>query len=109
MFGLFKKSYEQLRSTEFEQRVSADKNGVVLDVRTAAEFKNGHLPHAVNADIMSSQFADKVAKLDKTKTYYVYCQAGSRSGQACNYMAKQGLTAVNLAGGIMSWSGKVVR
>lgn len=111
MFGLFNrtKAYPEMNAGEFQQALKSDAQGVLLDVRTASEYRMGHIPKSTNMDIMSSGFQEKISKLDPDKTYYVYCQSGNRSGQACNIMTKAGLKAVNLSGGIMRWTGPVVR
>jgi phage shock protein E len=63
--------------------LKADTNIVVLDVRTPAEFKEGHIKGATNINFQDKEFAKKVAALDKSKTYIIHCQAGGRSGRAC--------------------------
>src|SRR5687767_13881194 len=52
---------------------AAKKDGkiVVLDVRTPEEYKTGHIAGAVNVDFKQKDFAEKVAKLDRDKTYVV--------------------------------------
>jgi rhodanese-related sulfurtransferase len=46
--------------------------------------------------------------LDKSKNYYVYCKAGSRSAQACQIMNEMGFDhTFNLEGGFMNWKGDV--
>ncbi len=53
---------------------------------------------------MGSSFAQKVAALDKDKTYFVYCRSGNRSGNACEMMSKDGFKNLyNLSGGMMNW------
>ena len=77
---------------------------IVLDVRTPAEFSTGHLPAAQNVDFEGTDFATRIAALDKTATYAVYCQSGNRSGKAMEQMAAAGFTHVyDLAGGISAW------
>src|SRR5215472_11525563 len=61
---------------EFE-RLWQDKNPV-LDVRTKKEFEAGHIPGAMNLDVNSPEFTQKVSALDKKKTYLVHCAAGVR-------------------------------
>lgn len=79
---------------------------VVLDVRTPAEFAAGHLSDAVNIDVESGDFAQRIAELDKEATYAVYCRSGSRSGVAVDAMVEAGFTDVqHLAGGIVAWQG----
>jgi rhodanese-related sulfurtransferase len=80
-------------------------NTVVLDVRTPAEFAEGHLPDAKLLDYRSANFAAEVAKLDKSKTYLVHCAAGGRSARACTKMISLGFTnVVNLDGGLGAWT-----
>ena len=85
----------------------------ILDVRTPAEYAEGHLPGAVNIDVNSPDFSTAIADLDKTKPYAVYCRSGNRSATALQVMAGQGFTgAYHLGGGIGAWSqagGEIVR
>jgi len=79
-------------------------NAVVLDVRTPAEFADGHLPGAKLVDLRSAAFADQVAGLDKSKLYLVHCAGGVRSAKACIKMTSLGFTnLVNLEGGLSAW------
>lgn len=78
----------------------------VLDVRTEAEFRNGHIADALNVPV--SQLKSKLDRLpfDKKQPLVVYCQSGSRSARACALLAKSGFEQVrNLSGGIMAWQG----
>ena len=68
---------------EAEKLLKEQKGIVVLDVRTAEEFKAGHLAGARNIDIMADDFAQQIAALEKGKTYLIHCAAGGRSGRAC--------------------------
>ncbi len=77
---------------------------VVLDVRTPAEFEQGHLPGAVNVDVSAADFASRIAALDKNAPYAVYCRSGNRSAAALDAMKGQGFTnAYHLGGGIGAW------
>jgi phage shock protein E len=77
---------------------------VVLDVRTPGEFSQGHIQGAMNIDVEASTFDSEIVKLDKTKTYAVYCHSGNRSGVATQAMAKAGFTHLfNLQNGITDW------
>ena len=81
-----------------------DSNVVVLDVRTADEFKEGHLEGALNIDQAQSDFIDKAKELLTTdKTIAVYCRSGRRSASAAGRLAAEGYKAVNLKGGILAW------
>lgn len=79
-------------------------DGVVLDVRTAEEWKTGYIRGAINIDYRSKDFEKRIAKLDKSKTYYVYCEVGGRSAQAATYMKSQGFCrVVVLDRGLKQW------
>jgi phage shock protein E len=73
-------------------------NTVVLDVRTPAEFATGHLKGAQNIDFRASGFEDKISKLDKSKTYVLYCASGNRSGQTTVLMEETGFKQIINAG-----------
>lgn len=77
---------------------------VTLDVRTPAEYANGHLPQATNLDFYAADFRSRLGGLDKTKTYLVYCHSGNRSGQATAAMHDLGFQHVyDVQGGIAAW------
>ncbi|MDP1719471.1 MAG: rhodanese-like domain-containing protein [Candidatus Nanopelagicaceae bacterium] len=77
---------------------------VTLDVRTRGEFSQGHIAGAINIDVESDTFQNEVSKLDKTKTYAVYCQSGRRSGIATDEMKKLGFEHLfNLSNGMNDW------
>ncbi|HNP20424.1 MAG TPA: thioredoxin domain-containing protein [Panacibacter sp.] len=79
-------------------------NVQVLDVRTADEYKNGHIKNALQADWLNqSQFADRTQYLDKSNTILVYCASGGRSAKAASWLAQKGYTVVNLKGGFTGW------
>tara|TARA_R110002049_G_scaffold20098_1_gene74302 strand:- start:6387 stop:6698 length:312 start_codon:yes stop_codon:yes gene_type:complete len=99
-----------LTQEEWSAKLAEDDNAFVLDVRTEDEVAEGYIPNATNIDIYLGQgFLDELEKLDKTKSYYVYCRSGNRSGQACAIMNSVGFeNAYNLEGGFMNWEGEVV-
>lgn len=79
-------------------------NVVTVDVRTPSEFSQGHIQGAMNIDVESPTFDSQIAKLDKSKTYAVYCHSGNRSGLATQAMAKVGFTHIyNLQNGLSDW------
>ena len=87
---------------EFE-KLWQDKN-VVLDVRSKQEFDAGHIPGALNLDVNSPEFGQKVSALDKQKVYLVHCAAGVRSARACEKMSGLGFEhLVDLAPGFRAW------
>lgn len=73
---------------------------VIIDVRTAEEFSDGYIKGALNYDIFDSIFQQKIAKLDKNKTYKLYCRSGNRSGQAERMMKTMGFADVENIGSV---------
>ena len=78
---------------------------VLLDVRTPEETAEGIIEGAIKIDFYGDNFETEVLKLDRDKTYIVYCKAGGRSSNASEMMSKAGFKDVsNLEGGYTAWS-----
>lgn len=92
----------------FQQRLGQTPNAQLLDVRTPAEFAEGHLPDARNLNWTDSTLARSVASLDKSKPVFVYCLAGGRSAKAAELLRAQGFSVYDLDGGYMKWSAKML-
>ncbi|TMQ01505.1 MAG: rhodanese-like domain-containing protein [Verrucomicrobia bacterium] len=97
------KAFNNVDVAGFE-KLRADKQNVVLDVRTQKEFVAGHIPGAVNIDVNAPDFQEKVSKLDKTRTYLLHCAGGVRSAKACDKMSTLDFPKLyNLEGGFRAW------
>lgn len=84
--------------------LAADPTVTIVDVRTPAEFADGHIDRAQLVDFTDPSFTAQISQLDRSATYLVYCHSGNRSGQATAVMAQLGFTNVsNLDGGISAW------
>ena len=78
---------------------------VIIDVRTPKELADGYIENVLNIDFYSETFRDELDKLDKDKTYLIYCRSGNRSGKALDIMAELNFTeAYNMLGGIIEWN-----
>ena len=100
-------SYKTISSAEAQQMIEDNKDALILDVRTAAEYESGHIPNAVNLSNEDIQ-AGKVDSLkDKSQLIMVYCRSGNRSRQAAQKLAELGYTNVVDFGGIQSWQGDI--
>jgi rhodanese-related sulfurtransferase len=85
-------------------RVMNSEDAIVIDVRDAADYSNGHLKNAKNIPLQSLR--DKLDELSgsRGKPIMAYCRSGNLSGKACRVLKKSGFTKVhNIAGGIMAW------
>jgi rhodanese-related sulfurtransferase len=77
---------------------------VILDVRTPAEFAEGHIDRAVNLDVQSRDFEKRLRTLDRNKSYLVYCRTGNRSRQATIAMETLGFRSIiHMNEGIVKW------
>lgn len=81
---------------------------VLIDVRTAEEYRDGHIDGSVNIPLDRISSVDNIIK-DKSTPLYVHCLSGGRSGQAVSYLKQMGYTNVKNIGGISSYGGKVVK
>lgn len=99
-----------LSQDEWVSQLEADKNAVILDVRTEAEWDQGVIENSIPIDFYkTAEFMAALEALDKTKNYYVYCRSGARSGKACEIMNELGIeNAFNLEGGMLEWNGDIV-
>jgi rhodanese-related sulfurtransferase len=96
-------NYENYDVKEFAELI-ADSNVVILDVRKADEFAEGHIKGAVLIDQFQNDFVEQAqAKLPKDKIIAIYCRSGRRSASAAGKMADIGYKCVNLKGGILAW------
>jgi rhodanese-related sulfurtransferase len=89
-------------------------NFIIVDVRTADEYATGHLANAINVDFYQD-FSANIGKLDRNKTYLIYCRTGVRSSGARDIMKSLGFLKIynmdvdsssdpgNTKGGINNW------
>jgi thioredoxin len=92
-----------LSTQEFGKAVASGKVQV-LDVRTADEYKSGHLDKALQANWLDNkEFNDRTSHLDKNIPVYIYCLSGGRSGAAAEALRSKGFKVTNMEGGINAW------
>ncbi|MGM9768011.1 MAG: rhodanese-like domain-containing protein [Candidatus Cryptobacteroides sp.] len=78
----------------------------LVDVRTPEEFAEGHIPGALNINVMGEDFiGTAVSALDRKRTIAVYCRSGRRSKTAAGQLVKEGFKVVELEGGFLGWDG----
>ena len=91
------------------QIMEENENYIILDVRTQAEYNQGHIPNAI---CIPNETIDEnvVNKLpDKNQMILVYCRSGNRSKQAAEKLKKLGYTNLIEFGGIIDWKGEIER
>ena len=101
--GLPVDSIEQISVAQLkEQMASSDIQ--IVDVRRAAEYVSGHVPHALNAPLASLDKSLGPLPLQKDKLTAVICAGGYRSSAAASLLQKQGFSKlINVAGGTGAW------
>lgn len=97
--------YKNFTSGQFQELIK-DTNIQLVDVRTVAEFSEGHIPGSLNINVKDEErFPLAVDELlDKEKPVAVYCRSGRRSRTAAEFLIKKGFKKVyNLDKGILNW------
>ena len=96
-----------IKPGEFQAKTTESCEPVIIDVRTEAEFQQGHIAGAINIDFLSDDLWEQIELMDKSKTYLIYCRSGRRSIRVCTLMRNGGFDnakVFNLDGGIISWT-----
>jgi rhodanese-related sulfurtransferase len=89
---------------ELIQKNRRNPDFVILDIRTPEEFESGYIEGAVNINYHSDSFTEDLNKLDKNKTYFIYCRTGRRSSDAVGIMTRQGFKEIyRIDGDIIQW------
>lgn len=97
-------TFIDLDSTSFSDLLKKSSDGILLDIRTPMEYEQGHMPGSQILDISNPTFFSELGKLDKEKTYFLYCRSGNRSYHAGQQMMMLGFKKVyNLESGLIDW------
>ena len=85
-----------------------EKKSLLIDLRTDDELKNkGYIKGATQIDYFKKDAERVISKLDKKKTYLIYCAGGGRSGECAELMQKAGFVhVVDLEKGFDDWKKK---
>ena len=97
-------------SAEAAQKLMATASDyIVLDVRTPAEYADGHIPKAINLPNETIAAQPPAILPDKDQMILVYCRSGRRSHDAATKLAAMGYTNIVDFGGITDWHGEIVK
>lgn len=101
-------SFVSISMEEGLKLMSEEKDFVLLDVRTPSEYKDGHIPGALQLtnETFTEEDALKVIPA-KDKKIFCYCRSGRRSKEASHKLVSFGYTNVIEIGGIMSYKGNL--
>lgn len=102
--GQEKPLFKSVDVKTFEKAV-ADTSYIVLDVRTSAEYEEGHISGTdFNIDVLKEDFkTESLKKLPKGKSVALYCRSGNRSKNAARILAQNGFYVLELSTGYRGW------
>jgi phage shock protein E len=99
---------KSISSSELKELIDKKNNEFLLiDVRTGEEYKNGHIPTAIN--IPYTEIEERIKNTPKNKLIIVYCRTGRRSEIARKKLLELGYTNVINFGGIGSWDYELIK
>ena len=101
-------AYRQVSPDEAAAMMASESGYLILDVRTRAEYEQGHIPGAVCVPNESIGSGELSALPRKDQLILVYCRSGNRSKQAAQKLANAGYNNIVEFGGILSWTGETV-
>ncbi|QUW22928.1 sulfurtransferase TusA family protein [Sporosarcina sp. Marseille-Q4063] len=99
-----RKHQNVIRNEELQQKLEANHNTVILDVRESAEYAFNHIPNAKSVPL--GELGGYVDQLNKETEIYVVCRTGNRSDLAAQKLSVAGFTKVfNVIPGMSEWEG----
>ena len=103
--GKEQEKFKSLSTPQFEELIKDNKIQLV-DVRTVAEYSEGHIPGSQNVPLQTLG-AGSALTISKDTPLFVYCYSGARSRQAVGLLTRMGYTNIQNIGGISAYTGKV--
>ena len=101
-------TYRQITMEEAVTMMQEESGYIILDVRTAEEYSEKHIPGAINIPNETIGAGDIPELPDKDQLILIYCRSGNRSKQAADKLVKLGYTNIVEFGGINDWTGETV-
>ena len=101
-------TYRQVNAEEADSMMEEESGYIILDVRTAQEYSEKHIPGAINIPNETIGTEDIPELPDKEQLILVYCRSGNRSKQASEKLVKLGYTNIVEFGGTNDWTGETV-
>ena len=101
-------TYRQISMEEAMELMESESGYIILDVRTVEEFRDRHIPDAINIpnEVIGTEDIPELPRKDQL--ILVYCRSGNRSKQASEKLAALGYTNIVEFGGINDWPGQTV-
>lgn len=95
--------YQNITASEARRIMDTEADYVILDVRTQAEYDEGHIPGAVLIPDNEIEARAETELPDKERMILVYCRSGRRSKLAAEALVKMGYRCIYEFGGIIDW------
>ncbi len=102
-----KATYICITMDEAKELMASESDYIILDVRTDAEFAEGHIPGAICIPNETINDTEPDQLPDKEQLILIYCRSGNRSKQASAKLAELGYTNIKEFGGIIDWDGDI--
>jgi rhodanese-related sulfurtransferase len=96
---------KQIFPQQVEELLKQGKNLSIIDVRETEEVAHGKIPGARHIPL--GQLESRLNEIEKDKEHIIVCRSGNRSGMACEFLSSQGYNVVNMAGGMLEWTGEI--
>lgn len=94
--------FQNLSVSDFRKMLT-DTTVQLVDVRTPAEFAEGHIEGALNIEVRDTDFEKNIDMLKPDRPVAVYCRSGVRGRRAAGKLAEKGFQVYNLDQGFLSW------
>lgn len=101
--------YTSITPEQAKKMMDESTGYVILDVRTQAEYDEGHLEGAILIPDYEVEQRAEAELPDKNQLIFVYCRSGRRSRNAAAELAALGYTSVYEIGGILNWPYETVK
>lgn len=106
--GCGSQSVQLIKPADLQNMIASKENFVLVDVREAADYNNGHIAQAVN--MPASTFDQDYTKLKPGQKIVLICYSGETSQAAGQFLISKGYANVSsVQGGMEGWQGQVTK
>lgn len=95
-------SFPLIDPAQLHQKQNAKEKLTVVDVRTNAEWNEGHIPGAHHIEL--NDLPNRISQLDRQETTVLVCKSGARASLASSLLKNHGFPVMNLKGGMQAWN-----
>ena len=99
---IFGPALPSLSAAELSEKIKSASRPLVLDVREPEEYRDGHISGAKLIPL--GELERRMKELPKSKEIVCVCASGSRSSSATRMLVTAGYNAINMKGGMFTWS-----